>query len=139
MNADPVKDAAASTWPYFILSHLLGDWGAPCFLMMMSMSQVLSADKRADEPLPLFKRALIRGGYIFLVGILMLALTWGPGKIWKWDILTLMGTMTVILFFCRFLPFWLILAVSLFIAVATVNDRHNGATDFRRNGASEKG
>jgi len=29
--------------------------------MMMSMSQVLSADKRADEPLPLFKRALIRG------------------------------------------------------------------------------
>ena len=49
----------------------------------------------------------------------MLALTWGTGKIWKWDILTLMGTMTVILFFCRFLPSWLILAVSLFIAVAT--------------------
>jgi len=23
--------------------------------------------------------------------------------------------------------------------IATVNDRHNGATDFRRNGASEKG
>ena len=110
---------AAGTWPYFILSHLLGDWGAACFLMMMSMSQVLSADKRKDVPSTLFTRALIRGGYIFLVGILMLALTWGPGKIWKWDILTLMGTMTVILFFCRFLPSWLILVLSLFIAVAT--------------------
>ncbi len=110
---------AASTWLYFILSHLLGDWGAPCFLMMMSMSQVLSADKRSDDPLPLLKRALIRGGYIFLAGILMLALTWGPGKIWKWDILTLMGTMTVILFFCRFLPSWLILSLSLCVAVAT--------------------
>lgn len=98
---------------------MLGDWGAPCFLMMMSMSQVLSADKRTDDPLPLFKRALIRGGYIFLVGILMLALTWGPSEIWQWDILTLMGTMTVILFFCRFMPSWLILVVSLFIAVAT--------------------
>jgi uncharacterized membrane protein len=110
---------AASTWPYFILNHLFGDWGAACFLMMMSMSQVLSADKRADDSLPLFKRALIRGGYIFLAGILMLALTWGPSQIWQWDILTLMGAMTVILFFCRFLPSWLILATSLFIAVAT--------------------
>ena len=111
---------AVSTWPHFILDHVLGDWGAACFLMMMSMSQVLSADKRTDDPLPLFKRALIRGGYIFMIGILMLALTWGPSEIWQWDILTLMGTMTVILFFCRFLPSWLILVVSLFIAVATL-------------------
>ncbi|TFG91888.1 MAG: DUF1624 domain-containing protein [Syntrophobacterales bacterium] len=67
----------------------------------------------------MFKKALIRGGYIFLIGILMLALTWGPGEIWQWDILTLMGTMTVILFFCRLLPPGLVLVVCLFIAVAT--------------------
>ncbi|TFG91887.1 MAG: DUF1624 domain-containing protein [Syntrophobacterales bacterium] len=35
---------AASTWPHFILNHLLGDLGAACFLMMMGMSQALSAD-----------------------------------------------------------------------------------------------
>ena len=59
----------------------------------------------------LFKRALIRGAYIFLVGLLMLALAWGPYQIWQWDILTLMGVCTVLLFFCRKLPSWLILVL----------------------------
>jgi uncharacterized membrane protein len=111
--------AAAKTWPYFFLNHVLGDWGAASFLMMMGMSQVFSAKKRAFPTVDLLKKALIRGGYIFLIGILMLALTWGPGEIWQWDILTLMGAMTVILFFCRFMPSWLILIVSLLIAGAT--------------------
>jgi uncharacterized membrane protein len=111
--------AAMNTWPYFLLNHVLGDWGAACFLMMMGMSQVLSADKRAVDSLTLFQRALIRGGYIFLAGILMLALAWGPGHIWQWDILTLMGTMTVILFICRFLSPSIILIIALVIAVAT--------------------
>jgi Heparan-alpha-glucosaminide N-acetyltransferase, catalytic len=111
--------AAANTWPHFILNHMLGDWGAACFLMMVGMSQVLSANRRVDDPLPPFRKALIRGGYLFLVGLLMLALSWGPAKIWQWDILTLMGTMTVVVFFCRRLPSWLILALCLLVAVAT--------------------
>ena len=112
--------AAVDTWPYFFLNHVLGDWGAACFLMMMGMSQVLSAQKRVVENnLLIFRRTLIRGSFIFLVGIFMLALTWGPGKIWQWDILTLMGFATVILFFCRFLPSWSILAIIVSLAVFT--------------------
>jgi uncharacterized membrane protein len=111
--------AAMNTWPYFFLNHVLGDWGAACFLMMMGMSQVLSADNLAPSDVHLFQRALIRGGYIFLIGVIMLALSWGPSDIWKWDILTLMGVMTVILFVCRFLPSSLILFICLLIAVAT--------------------
>ena len=112
--------AAVDTWPYFFLNHVLGDWGAACFLMMMGMSQVLSAQKHVGEDNRLiFRRTLIRGGFIFLVGVFMLALSWGPGKIWQWDILTLMGFATVLLFFCRFLPSWSILAIVVSLIVCT--------------------
>ncbi|MBF0551716.1 MAG: DUF1624 domain-containing protein, partial [Deltaproteobacteria bacterium] len=112
--------AAVDTWPYFFLNHILADLGAPCFLMMMGMSQVLSAQRHVEEDNWLiFKRTLIRGGFIFLVGIIMLALSWGPGKIWQWDILTLMGVATVLLFFCRFLPSWSILAFVVSLVICT--------------------
>jgi uncharacterized membrane protein len=111
---------AVETWPYFVLNHVLADWGASCFLMMMGMSQVLSGRKHVGEDnLLIFRRALIRGGFIFLAGILMLALAWGPGEIWKWDILTLMGFSTMMLFFCRFLPLWSILVAMASLAVCT--------------------
>lgn len=88
--------------------------------MMMGMSQVLSTQKHGlGDNLLIFRRTLIRGGFIFLVGIFMLALAWGPGKIWQWDILTLMGFATVMLFFCRFLPSWSILAIVVSLAICT--------------------
>ncbi len=112
--------AAMNTWPYFFLNHVMADWGAACFLMMMGMSQVLSAQHHAGENNVLaFKRALIRGGFIFTVGICMLALAWGPGRIWQWDILTLMGFATVMLFFCRMLPSWPILLAVVCLAICT--------------------
>ena len=110
---------AANTWPHFILDHVLGDWGAACFLTMMGMSQVLSAKKRTDDAVSPLRKALVRGGYLFLVGLAMLALTWGPSQLWQWDILTLMGTMTVVVFFSRALPSGLILALCLLVATAT--------------------
>ena len=112
--------AAADTWPYFLLNHVLADLGAAGFLMMMGISQAISAQRHVGEDnLLIFKRTLIRGCFIFLVGLFMLALTWGPCKIWEWDILTLMGFATVMLFFCRFLPSWLILAIIVSLAVCT--------------------
>jgi uncharacterized membrane protein len=114
------NDAAIATWPYFILNHLLGDWGAAGFLMMMGISQVLSAARTPDAgALFLFKKAAVRAVYLFAIGLLMLALAWGPGHIWQWDILTLMGFATLVLYFCRFLPSWLILGLSAAIAVVT--------------------
>ena len=111
---------AVDTWPYFLFNHVLADWGAVCFLLMMGISQALTAQRHAGEGnLLIFRQTLIRGGFIFLVGILMLALAWGPGKIWGWDILTLMGFSTVMLFFCRFLPSWSILAIVVSLAICT--------------------
>ncbi len=114
------NEGAVDTWPYFILNHVLGDWGAACFLMMMGMSQVLSGQKHTDlDESLLFKRALIRGGYIFGVGLLMLALAWGPYQIWQWDILTLMGFCTILVFVCRKLPTWFILVLIAALAFST--------------------
>ncbi len=113
-------EGAMNTWPYFILNDLLADFGAAGFLTMVGISQVLSAARAPDaEALFLFKKAALRAGYIFAVGLLMLALTWGPRHLWQWDILTLIGFATLVLYFCRFLPSWLILLLSAGVAVAT--------------------
>ena len=111
---------AVDTWLYFGLNHILADWGASGFLIMMGASQVLSAHKLAgpDGRLP-FKRTLIRGVFIFLIGLLMLALAWGPANMWQWDILTLIGFATIILYFCRRLPSWCLLLLALMIAAST--------------------
>lgn len=116
------NEQSANNSVVLFLDHGMADWGAAAFLMMMGMSQVLSA-KRIGQPdnWLLFKRALLRGGYIFLVGLLMLVLAWGPDKLWWWDILTLMGLATVVLFFCRFLPSWsLILLIGAIMALTPV-------------------
>ena len=87
---------------------------------MMGISQVLSAAKTPDAgAIVLFKKALLRSVYLFGVGLLMLALAWGPEQIWQWDILTLMGFATLVLYFCRFLPSWLVLLLGAAIALLT--------------------
>jgi len=114
------NEEAANTFTTFFFGDVLADWGAAAFLMMMGISQALSARriKKPDNRL-LFKRALLRGGYLFTVGLLMLLLAFGPDLLWGWDILTLMGSATIVLFFCRFLPSWLLVVLSGAIAVLT--------------------
>ncbi len=111
---------AAGTFIYFFFSDVLADWGAAAFLMMMGISQALSANRMKDlDNRLLFRRALLRGGYLILTGLVMLLLAFGPGRMWRWDILTIMGFSTIVLFFCRFLPSWLLAVLSVGIAVLT--------------------
>ena len=115
---------ATNTFTYFFFNDVLADWGAAAFLMMMGMSQVLSSKKFIKpDNLLLFKRVLLRGGYIFVLGLIMLILAWGPDKLWEWDILTLMGFATIILFFCRFLPSWFLIILCCAIALLTPSIR----------------
>jgi len=127
------NEDATRSFAIFFFDHVLADWGAAAFLMMMGMSQVLSA-KRIGKPdnRLLFKRALVRGAYIFGVGLLMLLLAWGPDKIWWWDILTLMGFATIVLFFCRFLPSWVLICLIGAIMVLTpcIRGAFNVAADW---------
>lgn len=111
---------ATSTWFYFGFNHLLGDWGASCFLIIMGMSQVFSGLNHADlDRRLLFKRSLIRGVFIFITGLVMLILARGPSHVWQWDILTLIGLATLVLFYCRKFSSFKLLVGVLLIAVAT--------------------
>jgi len=113
------NDAAASTWPYFLFEHALGDWGAAVFLMLTGMSQALSHQRRESRGEEVeFRTSFVRGSYLFVVGLVMLALTWGPSQLWQWDILTLMGLATIVLHACRRLPSWVILLLGAGLAVA---------------------
>ena len=52
------NEAAMHTWLYFTFNDLLADWGAAGFLMMMGISQVLSAAKTPNAAeLVLFKKS----------------------------------------------------------------------------------
>lgn len=127
------NEDVAYSYSIFFLDHILAEWGAAAFLMMMGMSQVLSA-KRIGKPdnWLLFKKALVRGTYIFVVGLVMLVIAWGPDDIWWWDILTLIGFATIVLFFCRFLPTWSLIGLVVVIMVATpyLRDVFNVAADW---------
>ena len=108
----------AGAWIHFVMNHILGDLGAGMFLALMGMSQVLSAHReQAAGGTSLRRKALIRGGFIFAVGLIMIALVWGPHELWQWDILSLMGTATLLLFAVRRLGSpWVIGLVVLIIA-----------------------
>ena len=96
---------AAESLLYFVLDHLIGDLGATWFLLMVGMSQVLSASrKKGAGEFNLMKKAFLRGAYLFAAGLLQSALAFGPSEMWDWDILPLIGSATVALYFCRFLP-----------------------------------
>ena len=108
---------AAESLLYFILDHLIGDLGATWFLLMVGMSQALSGDrKKGLDEINQMKKALLRGAYLFAAGLLQSALAFGPSEMWDWDILPLIGSATVALYFCRFLPSSLILVISAALA-----------------------
>ena len=116
----PPAAAGPDAWLYFTSNHILGDMAATWFLFLVGMSQVLSAKKRESEgAFNAGKKALVRGSFIVVVGLVMLAVVWGPHEIWEWDILTLIGVATMVLFFCRSLPSWVILMICAAICVLT--------------------
>ena len=113
-------EASADSFIPFFFEYMLAGWGAGAFLMMMGMSQALSARKlEGRDTMLLFRKTLLRGGYLFAIGLLMLFLAMGTSVLWRWEILTLMGFATVVLFFCRFLPSWSLIALSGAIALLT--------------------
>jgi len=114
---------------YFIMDHALGDFGAVWFLLLVGVSQVVSGERKKEMgEINVMKKAFLRGAYVFTAGILMAVLAWGPKNMWNWDILTLIGSAYIILYFCRFLPSWIILLLAAVIAFMTPWLR--GTVDF---------
>ena len=114
---------------YFIMNHALGDFGAVWFLLLVGVSQVVSGERRKElGEINLMKKAFLRGAYVFGAGLLMAVLAFGPKNMWNWDILTLIGSAYIVLYFCRFLPSWLILLIVA--AIAFMAPWLRGTVDF---------
>lgn len=121
--------SAQESMLYFIFNHALGDFGAVWFLLLVGVSQVISGARGKEiGEINLMKKAFIRGGYVFLAGLVMAAITWGPRNMWNWDILTLIGSAYFILYFCRFLPTWSILLLAT--AIVFMAPWLRGTIDF---------
>ena len=102
-------------WVQESLNHLTGaDFGAAGFLILAGMGQVLSQKSR---PRPAV--VALRGLGLFIVGLLLLLLAWGPGNLWEWDILTLMGAFVILYLALRAAPSWLLLLLCLATALVS--------------------
>lgn len=117
-------------WLYFFSNHIVGDIAAPFFLFLVGTSQVLSAKKAeaTDSAHAGFKRVAVRGGLIFLIGILFLGVMHGFQAIVEWDILTLIGLSLIILYPCRRLPVQALLLIC--VAVYVVTPWLRGMTEY---------
>ncbi|MFH0802817.1 MAG: heparan-alpha-glucosaminide N-acetyltransferase domain-containing protein [bacterium] len=120
----------ANLWTYFIANHVLGDFPAAWFLFLMGVSQVLSARKREGIQNFVARRAISRGVFLFITGLVLAGLTYGPSEIWAWDILPLIGIGLVVCFFCRKVSSPVLLIACIFIVFITPSLR--GLVDFTR-------
>lgn len=105
---------------YFLSNHLLGgDCGASWFVFLVGLCQALSMKKRAAAAGSDMTRVIIRGAAIFVIGLLFLLIVQGYEELWDWDILTFIGAVTVILFFCRKAPSSTLLLICVLVFFST--------------------
>ena len=64
-------------------------------------------------------KALIRGGYIIIAGLVIALITDGPELMWAWDILPLMGFATIVIFYLRKLPNWGMFSLAVIVLFIT--------------------
>lgn len=79
---------------YFFSNHLIGDFAAPLFLVLVGISQALAATKKSRELL------FLRGVVIFLFGMILSVILHHKANLFDWDILPLIGFSIVTLVFC---------------------------------------
>jgi len=107
-------------WIYFFSNHLIGDFAAAMFLVLVGVSQVLSTSKTGYIPIDaqFWKdRTLKRGAFIFVVGLLFSMSMRGWEAIFEWDILTLIGaSLMVIRLLGRMPAFGFVLVGLIFIS-----------------------
>jgi len=112
----------ASPWKWlYDVSGVLGDLPAPMFTFLVGLSLWLwlrRDEAKGVEPARIRRRVMRRGLFIFLSGLAFAAAIWRPAGLFDWDILTLIGASTLILFPMRRLRPWVFVAVALLIVAA---------------------
>jgi uncharacterized membrane protein len=102
----------ASSAALYDLSQFLGTLSAPLFTFLLGLSLWLWLRKQTSSgrsELELSKVVIRRGLFLFGAGLAFAVLIWLPGEVFDWDILTLLGASTLILFLLRkWSPRWLV-------------------------------
>ncbi len=103
-------------WVYFFSNHIIGDFAASMFLVLVGVSQVLSSGKTGHVPIGLQfwkDRAIKRGAFIFVVGLIFSMSVRGWEAVFEWDILTLIGASLIAIRLLGRLPAFGFLIVGL--------------------------
>ncbi|PKN95885.1 MAG: hypothetical protein CVU43_23565 [Chloroflexi bacterium HGW-Chloroflexi-5] len=114
VNLSPVD--GQYPWVYFFSNHIIGDFAAAIFLVLVGVSQVLSSSKTGYVPISaqFWKdRAIRRGVLIFVIGLIFSMLMRGWEAIFEWDILTLIGASLIVIRLLGRLPAFGFLLVGL--------------------------
>ena len=93
-----VKDR--SPLAYFFGGHILGDWPAAFFLVIVGVSLAVSLTRREDKGEDMRQnriRGVKRGLFVFAIGLLLSVCTSGLAAIFTWNILTLIGTAIILI------------------------------------------
>jgi uncharacterized membrane protein len=114
VNLSPVE--GQYPWVYFFSNHIIGDFAAAIFLVLVGVSQVLSTSKTGYIPIGAQfwnDRAIRRGIFIFFIGLIFSMSMRGWEAIFEWDILTLIGASLIVIRLLGRLPAFGILLVGL--------------------------
>lgn len=104
---------------FLIADHGVGDLAAPFFIFLAGMSQQISYQKHAGDKSMFKFRNVVYGIVLFLFGLLFEGAVWGFEHTFGWDVLTLIATAVILLFFLRRVPIWILIAMVSLILVVT--------------------
>jgi len=100
------------------ISIFLGSFSAPIFTFLVGLSLWLwlNKQKTIGTDGASIRRIIIRRGlFIFLIGLIFAVIIWTPEEIFGWDILTLIGLSTIIVYALRHSPSKYLIGLSLLI------------------------
>lgn len=91
-----LSNPASGLWVYFLANHVLGDFSAPLFTLLMGVSFAVSNQASSMQTHKIITN-IKRGIFLIILGLVFSALVWGYHHIWIFDILPLLGVSLIVL------------------------------------------
>lgn len=92
-----LSNPTSGAWVYFFANHVLGDFSAPLFALLMGASFAISNQASLSEQNHKRLINMKRGIFLIVLGLGFSALVWGYHHIWIFDILPLLGVSLIVL------------------------------------------
>lgn len=94
------SDESRNPLVFFIGNHVLGDWPAPFFTFLVGVSQAVSNarhERKGTPPREITLQSVKRGLWIIGIGCLLNLFIAGPGDVFSWDVLALIGSALILI------------------------------------------